>query len=100
MDGGSIYIPESLISPVSKLPSALWESTNHSLTIILQPELAEFDNAFSTNNHDINENRNQGLIDKEIRAVFMRIFAQLMQGYDTLSTKIMPSLKVFICLLF
>lgn len=81
LDGGSIYIPESLISPVSKLPPALWESTNNSLTLILQPELSEADNAFYTSNqNDINENRNQALIDKEIRAVFMRIFAQLMQG--------------------
>jgi myotubularin-related protein 5/13 len=49
--------------------------------MILQPELAEADNAFYTSKHDINENRNQTLVDKEIRAVFMRIFAQLMQGY-------------------
>jgi myotubularin-related protein 5/13 len=80
LDGGSIIIPESLISPVSKLPSTLWESTNYSLTIILQPELAEADNAFPASNSDVNGDRNHELIDKEIRAVFMRIYAQLLQG--------------------
>lgn len=80
LDGGSIHIPESLIIPVSRLPPVLWDNTNYSLTVILQPELAVADNAFSRNNSNFNENRNQELIDKEIRAVFMRIFAQLMQG--------------------
>lgn len=79
LDGGSIYIPESLIAPVSRLPPALWEATNHSLTMVLQPELAEADNAFP-NNRDSYEGRNQLLVDKEIRAIFMRVFAQLMQG--------------------
>jgi myotubularin-related protein 5/13 len=82
LDGGSLSIPTSLISPISNLPPVLLDSTSYSLTLILQPELSEADNAFSTNNHEINESRNQGLIDKEIRAVFMRIFAQLMQGYE------------------
>lgn len=80
LDGGSIYIPESLIAPVSKLPPALWEATNHSLTMVLQPELAEADNAFPNNNRDSCDSRNQLLVDKEIRAIFMRVFAQLMQG--------------------
>lgn len=86
LDGGSITIPESLISPVSRLPPFLWDTTNHSLTMILQPELSEADNAFSKPNLVTNENRNQELIDKEIRAVFMRVFAQLMQGYRSCLT--------------
>lgn len=80
LDGGSIYIPESLISPVSKLPPSLWDSTCNALTIVLQPELAEADNAFTNGSREANDNRNQLLLDKEIRAIFMRIFAQLMQG--------------------
>jgi hypothetical protein len=48
--------------------------------MVLQPELAEADNAFSNNNRDSYESRNQLLVDKEIRAIFMRVFAQLMQG--------------------
>lgn len=79
MDGGSIYIPESLIAPVSRLPPALWDATNYSLTMVLQPELAEADNAFP-NNRDSYDSRNQLRVDKEIRAIFMRVFAQLMQG--------------------
>jgi myotubularin-related protein 5/13 len=48
--------------------------------MVLQPELAEADNAFQSNNHDGYDNRNQLLVDKEIRAIFMRVYAQLMQG--------------------
>lgn len=83
LDGGSIYIPESLIAPVSRLPPSLWEATNRSLTIVLQPELAEADNAFPNSNRDSYESQNQLLVDKEIRAIFMRVFAQLMQGFVT-----------------
>lgn len=80
LDGGSIHIPDSLITPVSKLPQNLWDAVNYSLTNVLQPELAEADNAFPKYLRENNESRDQIFVDKEIRAIFMRAFAQLMQG--------------------
>lgn len=57
--------------------------------MVLQPELAEADNAFpNCNNRDSYDSRNQLLVDKEIRAIFMRIFSQLMQGYRSCLTLI------------
>lgn len=87
IDGGSIYIPESLVPPVSRLPHSLWESTQQALLLVLQPELALTDLAFSSSNlmvHDLI--KNQVMIDKEIRAVFMRMFAMLLQGYRSCLT--------------
>lgn len=78
IDGGSIHIPESLVPPVSRLPTPLWESTQQALTLVLQPELASADLAFSGANSS--GTKNQAMLDKEIRAVFMRMFAYLLQG--------------------
>lgn len=79
IDGGSIRIPESLVPPVSVLPEAIWESTHMSLTMILQPQLSTADLAF-VNSSKSNGELNVLMQDKEIRAVFMRMFAQLLQG--------------------
>ncbi|CAD7092899.1 unnamed protein product [Hermetia illucens] len=88
IDGGSIYIPESLAPPVATFPSPLWETTQIALTLVLQPELAQSDLAFAPINNNPKEIRSQTMIDKEIRAVFMRMFAQLLQGYRSCLTLI------------
>lgn len=86
IDGGSIKIPESLVPPVSILPLSIWENIQDSLTTVLQPHLSTADLAFNGNNvnNNINANRDNNksdmMLDKEIRAVFMRMFAQLLQG--------------------
>ncbi|XP_055715970.1 myotubularin-related protein 13 [Phlebotomus papatasi] len=94
IDGGSIHIPESLVPPVSKLPNQLWETTQLALTLVLQPELQTADLAFSIH-HPVGLNGdlhcrdvkvNRMMRDKEIRAVFMRMFAQLLQGYRSCLT--------------
>lgn len=86
IDGGSIRIPESLVPPVSILPDAIWESTTMSLTLVLQPQLRTADFAFPSESKS-NE-LNDEMQDKEIRAVFMRTFAQLLQGYRSCLTLI------------
>lgn len=84
IDGGSIRIPESLVPPVSVLPEQLWENTQNALTAVLQPELSSADLAFptkTTNSQNSADNSSRlVMLDKEIRAVFMRMFAQLLQG--------------------
>lgn len=105
IDGGAIYIPESLVPPVSKLPAPLWEYIQQQLTLVLQPELQISDLAFgpestfppavsSSSNGSLNSlppqngAKNCAMRDKEIRAVFMRMFAQLLQGYRSCLTLI------------
>lgn len=85
IDGGSIRIPETLVPPVSILPDAIWESTTMSLTLVLQPQLNTADFAFPAPPKTDN---NVEMQDKEIRAVFMRTFAQLLQGYRSCLTMI------------
>lgn len=87
IDGGSIRIPESLVPPVSILPDAIWESTHLSLTLVLQPQLNTADFAFPAPAAKPAD-ANVELQDKEIRAVFMRTFAQLLQGYRSCLTLI------------
>lgn len=86
IDGGSIQVPESLVPPLSVLPDAIWESTQMSLTMVLQPQLNSADLAFPSpaQKSDVN----LAMQDKEIRAVFMRTFAQLLQGYRSCLTLI------------
>lgn len=87
LDGGSIYVPESLVPPVSRLPATLWRSTQEALQKVLQPELALADLAFpvTPSPKDI---KPPAVLDKEIRAIFMRLFAQILQGYRSCLTLI------------
>lgn len=85
LDGGSIYIPESLVPPLATLPPALWTSTQEALQHVLQPELALADWAFTAQNP---QQKSPAILDKEIRAVFMRLFAQILQGYRSCLTLI------------
>ncbi|KAI5636911.1 DENN (AEX-3) domain-containing protein [Phthorimaea operculella] len=76
LDVGSLHIPPgvNIPSPEGKLLSSLQEA----LALVLQPELRAADAAFapppplSSPPH---------MLDKEIRAVFMRTLARLLQGY-------------------
>ncbi|XP_058057727.1 myotubularin-related protein 13 [Anopheles bellator] len=88
LDGGSIHIPESLVPPVARLPASLWDATENALRTVLHPELALADLAFPSAIQFFREQRNDVMLDKEIRAVFMRLFAQLLQGYRSYLTLI------------
>lgn len=92
IDGGSIMVPESLVPPLSTLPPAVWDATQHALTLVLQPHLSTADLAFSANGPNgslpANNGKPAAMLDKEIRAVFMRMLAQLLQGYRSCLTLI------------
>lgn len=95
IDGGSITVPESLVPPLATLPPAVWDATQHALTLVLQPHLGTADLAFSSagpNGSALQTTPNGGkapaMLDKEIRAVFMRMLAQLLQGYRSCLTLI------------
>lgn len=92
---GSVTIPTSLSPPVPLFPAPLLDSTQQSLILILQPNLAEDDLAFkhSTSNtlnsstgtigagNYVEKEDEDEMKDKQIRAVFMRLFALLLQGW-------------------
>nr|XP_022903843.1 myotubularin-related protein 13 isoform X2 [Onthophagus taurus] len=83
LDGGSIIVPDGVSLPL--LPEPLLSNTQEALSVILQPELNFADHAFPPLAVRAPQNV---MLDKEIRAVFMRTFAQLLQGYRSCLTLI------------
>jgi myotubularin-related protein 5/13 len=76
LDGGSITVPDGISIPV--LPDALGIQVQELLSMVLHPELTSADFAFPPL---VIKSSPPQVLDKEIRAVFMRMFAQLFQGY-------------------
>lgn len=83
LDGGSITVPDGVSLPL--LPEPLLSNTEDALRIILQPELGSADHAFPPLAIRAPQ---PAMLDKEIRAIFMRLFAQLLQGYRSCLTLI------------
>lgn len=81
LDGGSIQLPDKVSLPL--LPEPYLSQTQESLSAVLQPELSWADHAFPP--LALRETQ-PAVLDKEIRAVFMRTFAQLFQGYRSCLT--------------
>uniref|UniRef100_A0A8C7RKG2 SET binding factor 2 n=1 Tax=Oncorhynchus mykiss TaxID=8022 RepID=A0A8C7RKG2_ONCMY len=77
LDGGTIKIPECI--HLSQLPEPLLHTTQTALSLVLHPDLEIADNAFPPPR----DSPFSPLCfqDKEVRAVFLRLFAQLFQGY-------------------
>uniref|UniRef100_H3CIT0 SET binding factor 2 n=1 Tax=Tetraodon nigroviridis TaxID=99883 RepID=H3CIT0_TETNG len=76
LDGGTIKIPECI--HLSMLPEPVLHQTQIILSTVLHPDLEIADSAFPPPR---TAPSNLKLLDKEVRAVFLRLFAQLFQGY-------------------
>uniref|UniRef100_A0A9J8BFN3 SET binding factor 1 n=1 Tax=Cyprinus carpio carpio TaxID=630221 RepID=A0A9J8BFN3_CYPCA len=73
LDGGTVTIPECV--HISLLPEPLLHHTQTVISMVLDPELEVADHAFPPPSSVIDSQ------DKEIRAVFLWLFAHLLQGY-------------------
>ncbi|XP_054555344.1 myotubularin-related protein 13 isoform X2 [Talpa occidentalis] len=76
LDGGTIKIPECI--HLSSLPEPLLHQTQAALSLILHPDLEVADHAFPPPRTALSHSK---MLDKEVRAIFLRLFAQLFQGY-------------------
>nr|XP_012644986.1 myotubularin-related protein 5 isoform X3 [Microcebus murinus] len=76
LDGGTVTVPECVHIP--PLPEPLQSQTHSVLSMVLDPELELADLAFPPPATSTSSLKMQ---DKELRAVFLRLFAQLLQGY-------------------
>ncbi|XP_041819599.1 myotubularin-related protein 5 isoform X3 [Chelmon rostratus] len=76
LDGGTVTIPECV--HISLLPEPLLQQTQTALSMVLDPELEIADHAFAPPSTQPSAPKIQ---DKEIRAVFLWLFARLFQGY-------------------
>uniref|UniRef100_A0A5S6L8J3 Eukaryotic translation initiation factor 3 subunit M n=1 Tax=Xenopus tropicalis TaxID=8364 RepID=A0A5S6L8J3_XENTR len=72
LDGGTIKIPECV--HLSQIPEPLLHQTQAALSHVLHPDLEVADYAFAPLRTSLPH-------DKEVRAVFLRLFAQIFQGY-------------------
>ncbi|XP_051045590.1 myotubularin-related protein 5 isoform X1 [Phodopus roborovskii] len=78
LDGGTVTVPECVHIP--PLPEPLQSQTHNVLSMVLDPELELADLAFPPPTTSASSLKMQ-VGDKELRAVFLRLFAQLLQGY-------------------
>ncbi|XP_043373363.1 myotubularin-related protein 13 isoform X2 [Dermochelys coriacea] len=76
LDGGTIKIPECI--HLSQLPEPLLHQTQTALSLVLHPDLETADYAFPPPRTASSHSK---MLDKEVRAIFLRLFAQLFQGY-------------------
>ncbi|KAM4667184.1 myotubularin-related protein 13 isoform 1-T1 [Amazona ochrocephala] len=76
LDGGTIKIPECI--HLSQLPEPLLHQTQMALSLVLHPDLETADYAFPPPRTALSHSK---MLDKEVRAIFLRLFAQLFQGY-------------------
>ncbi|XP_077025391.1 myotubularin-related protein 5 isoform X6 [Tamandua tetradactyla] len=76
LDGGTVTVPECVHIP--PLPEPLQSQTHSVLSTVLDPELELADLAFPP---PMTPTSSLKMQDKELRAVFLRLFAQLLQGY-------------------
>lgn len=81
LDEGSVKIPDGLLIP--KLDETLHSQLINHLCLVLRPQLSQADNAFSPSQTPQSP---PFILDKEIRAIFLRIFTQLLQGYRSCLT--------------
>ncbi|KAL3976516.1 ATP-binding cassette, subfamily G (WHITE), member 4 [Sarotherodon galilaeus] len=81
LDGGTVTIPECV--HISLLPEPLLQQTQTALSMVLDPELEVADHAFPPQSTQPSALKIQARnkLDKEIRAVFLWLFARLFQGY-------------------
>lgn len=91
LDGGSVLVPECVT--VSTLPETLHTQLYTQLCMVLRPELMSADDAFPPPPASASQ---AAMLDKEIRAIFLRIFAQLFQGYRSCLTIVRIHPKPFI----
>uniref|UniRef100_A0ABM0M8D4 LOW QUALITY PROTEIN: myotubularin-related protein 13-like n=1 Tax=Saccoglossus kowalevskii TaxID=10224 RepID=A0ABM0M8D4_SACKO len=81
LDGGYISIPEHQNLPL--LPDHIYNRVHQELTMVLSPDLQNADHAFPPPSQSQSI---QQMLDKEIRAIFVRLFAELFMGYRSCLT--------------
>lgn len=79
LDGGAISIPENMT--IQQVPGHILTRVNLELTKVLQPELSVADNAFPNMSSGTSARKPLTSLDKELRAVMLRLMVQLLDGY-------------------
>ena len=91
LDGGTVTVPENMT--IHSLTEPMRSDVFRELSLVLHPELATADNAFSSCRGG---GQAPELLDKQLRAVMLRLMAQLLQGYRTCLTLVRISPRPYI----
>lgn len=92
LDGGAITIPENMT--INKVPDPMLSRVQNELMQVLQPELSLADHAFpSPSETTVPSKKPLASLDKELRAVMLRLMVQIFEGYRACLTlvRIHPS---------
>ena len=81
LDGGSVTVPDCLRVP--RFDEPLYSQLITQLCCVIRPQLIQADDAFPSS---LSKPSSPQFLDKEIRAIFVRTFAQLLQGYRSCLT--------------
>jgi len=81
LDGGMLTIPENMT--IHQIMEPLRTNVVYELSLVLHPELYLSDNAFQSARVN---SKSPDLLDKELRAVMLRLMTQLLQGYRSCLT--------------
>lgn len=82
LDGGAITVPENMTIPL--IPELLMRKVLSELSSVLHPELSHADNAFpaiSVSAMGLPSSRKPIVLDKELRAVMLRLMTHLLSDY-------------------
>ncbi|CAH1786112.1 unnamed protein product [Owenia fusiformis] len=85
LDGGSVMIPECV--QLSIIPEPAHTRVTDALKKLLHPDLSWADKAFPPSPSSMKTTA-RDMLDKEIRAVFLRLFAEILIGYRSCLTLI------------
>ena len=91
LDGGIVSVPENMT--IHSLTEPMKSDVFRELSLVLHPELATADNAFPSSRAGSSALE---VLDKQLRAVMLRLMTQLLQGYRTCLTLVRISPKPFI----
>jgi myotubularin-related protein 5/13 len=94
LDGGALTLPENYT--IYKVADPLFSRTQKELAMVLKPDLSLADNAFTEQGADGKNNKLTVLLDKELRAVILRMMVQLLEGYRSCLTIVRIHPKPFI----
>ena len=92
LDGGALTLPENY--KIFMVSEPLFSKAQRELALVLKPDLCGADNAFQF--YQTSSKKPLALLDKELRAVMLRLMVHILEGYRSCLTMVRIHPKPFI----
>ena len=92
LDGGALTLPENY--KIFMVSEPLFSKAQRELALVLKPDLSGADNAFQF--YQSSSKKPLALLDKELRAVMLRLMVHILEGYRSCLTMVRIHPKPFI----